>query len=178
MARLFALVLLAHTVLAVVALISCLSAESEEIRTLRRPVWVPTILFVVLLGPIAWFVAGRPAPAATQQWQLRTSWPKAARPVAPDDDPEFLQSLDTGRSQEDRDLFEKWERDLRHREEDRRNQAGEDGQQRPGDDGQQRPGGDGRGGTNDDRRRGTDDEHRRGTGDDLRQQNEEGQPEG
>lgn len=167
MARLFALVLLAHTVLAVAALIGCLSAEGEEIRTLPRLAWVPAILFVVLLGPIAWFVAGRPAPEGKGRWPLRTSWPKAGRPAAPDDDPEFLRSLDTTRSREDRDLFEKWEKDLR-REEDRRNDAGDD----------RRRGEDGRRGTDDDRRRGTGDDPRRGTGDDLRQQNEEGQPEG
>jgi hypothetical protein len=148
MARLFALALLAHTVLAVVALISCLSAEGDEIRTLPRPAWVPAILFVVLLGPIAWFVAGRPAPEGTSRWPLRTPWPRTGRPVAPDDDPEFLRSLDTNRSREDRDLFEKWEKDLRRREDDLRNhkEAG------------------------DDRRRGKSGDGRRGP-------NEEGQPE-
>jgi len=172
MARLFALVLLAHTVLAVAALIGCLSAEGEEIRSLPRLAWVPAILFVVLVGPIAWFVAGRPA-ATGGRWPLQ-GWPRAAHPMAPDDDPDFLQSLDTVRSREDRDLFEKWERDLRRREDELRNQAGDDS--RRGDD--RRRGDDLRRGTNDDRRRGTGDDRRRGTGDDLRQQNEEGQPEG
>lgn len=170
MARLFALVLLAHTVLAVTALISCLSAEGEEIRTLPRLAWVPAILFVVLLGPIAWFVAGRPAPEGTGRWPLRTSWPRTGRPAAPDDDPEFLRSLDARRSREDRDLFENWEKDLRRREDDLRNDAGEE--HRPGN------GDDRRRGPNDDRRRETGDDRHRGTGDDMRQQNEEGQPEG
>jgi Phospholipase_D-nuclease N-terminal len=169
MARLFALVLLAHTVLAVAALISCLSAEGEGIRSLPRLAWVPAILFVVLLGPIAWFVAGRPAPEGAARWPLRT-WPRTNRPVAPDDDAEFLRSLDTRRSQEDRDLFEKWERDLRRREDEQRKNAGDDRRRSSGDEGRR--------GQGDERPRGSTDDRRQGTGDDLRQQNEEGKPEG
>lgn len=164
MARLFALVLLAHTVLAVGTLISCLSAESDEIRGLPRLAWVPVILLVPLVGPIAWFMAGRRTPDATAG---RRPFGKALpgsprRPAAPDDDPDFLRSLDTTRSREDRDLFEQWEKDLRRREDDLRRGQGDHPRR----------------GDGDDLRGGSADDLRRGNGEDVRRQNEEGQPEG
>lgn len=155
MARLFALVLLAHAVLAVGSLISCLSAEGEDIRGLPRLAWVSVILFVPLLGPIGWLVAGRPD-GGVARGPFGTAAPGASRrSVAPDDDPEFLRSLDTRRSRQDRDLFEKWERDLRRREEDLRRGQGDQPHRRTGD------------------------EIRGAGSDELRpRKNEEGQPEG
>ena len=39
--------------------------------------------------------------------------------MAPDDNPEFLRSLDSG-AKEDRELFEQWEADLKRREDELR----------------------------------------------------------
>jgi len=129
MARLYVLLFLAQIVLAVLALISCLSTEEGEIRALPRLVWVLIILFFPLIGSIAWFLAGRPARdrAAGGGWRAGAGLPEPKRPAAPDDDPEFLKSLDAGKSQQDRELFEKWEDDLRRREDDlRRRDTGEE----------------------------------------------------
>lgn len=130
MARLYVLLFVAQIALAVIALISCLSAEEGEIRALPRLVWVLIILFFPLIGSIAWFLAGRPVKSA----QPRTSWPtgggfpERSRPVAPDDDPEFLRSLDAEDSKNNRELFEKWEEDLRRREDEmRRKETGDNG---------------------------------------------------
>jgi hypothetical protein len=120
MARLYVVVFLAQIALGAIALISCLSANEAEIRALPRIAWVLIILFFPLIGPIAWFAAGRPAPAAGQPggWRIGGGFPEHRRPrtVAPDDDPEFLGSLDAERSTQDRELFERWEEDLRRRE--------------------------------------------------------------
>ncbi|MEV4197604.1 PLD nuclease N-terminal domain-containing protein [Micromonospora globbae] len=129
MVRLYALLFVVQIVLAVCALISCLSAEEGEIRALPRIGWVLIILFFPLVGSIAWFVAGR-EPAAGRP--ARTRWPvgngfseRDRRPVAPDDDPEFLKSIAERSRQDDRELFRRWEEDLRRREDDlRRRQAG------------------------------------------------------
>ncbi|MGN9914004.1 PLD nuclease N-terminal domain-containing protein [Phytohabitans sp. LJ34] len=128
MARLYVLLFLVQIVLAVIALISCLSAEEDEIRALPRLVWVLIILFFPLIGSIAWFLAGRPARerAPGGGWHVGGHEPRR-RPAAPDDDPEFLNSLDAGTSQQDRELFEKWEEDLRRREDElRRRDTGEE----------------------------------------------------
>jgi hypothetical protein len=133
MVRLYVLLFIAQLALAVFALISCLSAEEGEIRALPRLAWVLIILFFPLIGSIAWFLAGRPA---------RTSAPRSSsqpiggfreyerpRQLAPDDDPEFLRSLNAEKSKQDKELYERWEEDLRRREDElRRRESGESGE--------------------------------------------------
>ncbi|MFC4104960.1 PLD nuclease N-terminal domain-containing protein [Micromonospora zhanjiangensis] len=124
MARLYVLLFLVEIVLAICALISCLSTEEDEIRALPRLVWVLIILFFPLVGSIAWFVAGRPAtaPVDRRRWRPGGGFPEAERPrrqVAPDDDPEFLRTLGE-RSRSDQEMFARWEADLRRREDDLR----------------------------------------------------------
>ncbi|MGW0436240.1 PLD nuclease N-terminal domain-containing protein [Micromonospora sp. NPDC003197] len=130
MARLYVVLFIAQIILAAVALISCLSAEEGEIRALPRFVWVLIILIFPLVGSIGWFLAGRPAPAGKPDSGLRPGGgsPERNRPrqVAPDDDPEFLRSLDAQRAKQDQEMFKKWEEDLRRREDDlRRRESGE-----------------------------------------------------
>lgn len=83
-------------VLAVIALISCISADEDELRGLPKIVWVLVILLFPLVGSIVYFLAGRPrrVPAAGPR-------PAPPRPVAPDDDPDFLRSLEERRKRED-----------------------------------------------------------------------------
>ncbi|MEV0719628.1 PLD nuclease N-terminal domain-containing protein [Asanoa sp. NPDC050611] len=124
MARLYGLLFVAQLVLAVAALISCLSADEGEIRALPRIVWVLIILFFPLVGGVAWFVAGRPEqrPASRgARWRPGSGFPENERPRtnAPDDDPEFLKSINQPRTS-DAEMFERWEADLRRREEDLR----------------------------------------------------------
>jgi hypothetical protein len=45
--------------------------------------------------------------------------------VAPDDDPEFLRSVEERAKQQDAELFRRWEEDLRRREDDLRRRDGE-----------------------------------------------------
>ncbi|MDP9797307.1 hypothetical protein J2S43_005819 [Catenuloplanes nepalensis] len=110
MARLFALIFLLQIAMAVVALISCLSAEPEEIRRLPRLLWAAVIVLVPVAGPVLWFLAGRARPDEGSEGVPR-------RPVAPDDDPDFLRTLDSDKARRDREQFERWEEDLRRREE-------------------------------------------------------------
>lgn len=134
MVRLYALLFVVQIVLAALALIDCLAAEEGEIRALPRLVWVMIILFFPLVGSIAWFVAGRPAKPATsgKTWRVGGGFPERSRPrpLAPDDDPEFLRSLSAEQARKDRELFEKWEEDLRRREDELRRH--QDGGGRPG----------------------------------------------
>ena len=126
MARFSIVVFLAQLVLAVLALISCLSAEEEDIRALPRLVWVLVILLIPILGPVAWFLLGRPKSAGDSvlPWRQGGTQPDTSRsrPVAPDDNPEFLKSLDNGADEraKDRELFDQWEEDLKRREDELR----------------------------------------------------------
>lgn len=110
------------------AFIDCLNTPEEEVRGLPKVVWVIIILLFgeVLVGPIAWIVAGRnrrgPASGATPpegHGNRRTSW------TAPDDNPEFLSTL-KGENKKDEALLKDWEADLRRRENELRRRESED----------------------------------------------------
>lgn len=108
MVRLFVFLVAVQLVLLVLGLISCLAAD--RVRNLPRALWVLILLVVPLLGPLAYFAWGRPA--AVQGGSLR----RPARPSSPDDDPDFLRSMDTEQSRRDRELLAQWEQELRDRE--------------------------------------------------------------
>ena len=112
------------------AFIDCLNTPEEEVRGLPKVVWVIIILLFgeVLVGPIAWLVAGRrrgvPAGGSTS-----SEWHPNHRPetwIAPDDNPEFLKSLGE-EHKKDETLLEDWEADLRRREDDLRRREQDSG---------------------------------------------------
>ena len=112
------------------AFIDCLNTPEEEVRGLPKVIWVIIILLFgeVLVGPIAWLVAGRtrhaPAGGSTpSQWHRnhRTEF------VAPDDNPEFLKSLKDETARNEEKLLKDWEADLRRREDElKRRESGEE----------------------------------------------------
>ncbi|MDO0935462.1 PLD nuclease N-terminal domain-containing protein [Streptomyces sp. DG2A-72] len=76
------------------AFIDCLNTPEDEVKRLPKVAWVFIILLFgqVLVGPVAWFVAGKvrktPASGITPfSPGSRTKF------VAPDDNPDFLKSL-------------------------------------------------------------------------------------
>ncbi|MCW6007635.1 PLD nuclease N-terminal domain-containing protein [Micromonospora sp. CPCC 205371] len=87
MVRLYLLVFVVQIALAVIALISCLSAEESEIRALPRLAWVLIILFFPLVGSIAWFLAGRPrwcsprSACASRRWSTPAAGCRPSRPT-------------------------------------------------------------------------------------------------
>jgi hypothetical protein len=114
MVRLFVFLAAAELVLLVLALISSLSVD--RVRNLPRFVWVLVILVIPLLGPIAYFLLGRPGAPPLEGGSMRRS---SSRPASPDDDPEFLRSMDTEQSRRDRELLAQWERDLQKGEDEK-----------------------------------------------------------
>jgi hypothetical protein len=132
MARVWLFFFIADIVLTAAALISCLSTEDEDIRTLPRIVWVLIILFFSPIGAIVWFFVGRDqAVRRRQTWRMGGGFPESERPqrrVAPDDDPDFLKQLDRHRADQaaaegaeaEREMLRKWEEDLRRREDELR----------------------------------------------------------
>lgn len=79
------LLLLAVVTFGVWALIDVAQTPELQVRLLAKPVWSLVVLLPVL-GPAAWFLQGRsPQPSGTAVG--------GPRPLAPDDDPEFLRRL-------------------------------------------------------------------------------------
>ena len=98
--------------LLVYSLFDCIQAEESEIRNLPRFAWLLLIIIVPVIGPIAWLVAGRPLRPAP--WRT-SALPRDRRPLAPDDDPSFLESIKTSDDLHEQMLTE-WEAQLRERE--------------------------------------------------------------
>ncbi|MEW1546770.1 PLD nuclease N-terminal domain-containing protein [Streptomyces tsukubensis] len=80
------------------AFIDVLNTPKDEVRNLPWIVWVIIVLLFgeVLIGPIAWFAAGRPRRTAAYGGGGGAFSPGGRRGgwVAPDDNPDFLKSLD------------------------------------------------------------------------------------
>jgi hypothetical protein len=115
---------LVSVLLTALALISCLSIEDKrEIRGMPRYAWVIAILLLPLAGAISWFMFGRPRPPGRpgSSWRTAGGLPEPPKPRAPDDDPDFLRSLDDRTvSPEEEDLLRRWEEDLKRREDEQR----------------------------------------------------------
>jgi hypothetical protein len=108
MVRLFVFLAAVQLVLLVLGLISSLSAD--RVRNMPRFLWVLAILLVPLVGPVAYSLFGRPLPPPREGGPVHRRTP---RPSSPDDDPDFLRSMNVEQSRRDRELLDQWERDLR-----------------------------------------------------------------
>ena len=75
-------------VLSIYCWIEIAQSESRHVRQLPRGLWA-LLVCVPLVGPVAWLVYGRPngtsKPPAPR--------PAKPRPLAPDDDPDFLRRI-------------------------------------------------------------------------------------
>ena len=105
--------------LTIYSLLDC-ARTPEESMPARMPklLWIVIIVMVTVIGPIAWIIVSRVKAAEERGGVVEpTVWsskegtqfrrPERPRPVAPDDDPEFLRSLERDirrrRRAEDRD---------------------------------------------------------------------------
>jgi hypothetical protein len=83
-----AILVLAAIGVTIYALVDCLRVDAAELRGLPRPVWVLFILLLAPIGAVIWLIV-------TRQPIQRT--PTSRPPVvAPDDDADFLRSLEHG----------------------------------------------------------------------------------
>lgn len=104
------------------AFIDCLTTPEDEVKHLPKVVWVIIVLLFPLVGSIAWLVVGKRrgaavtgGPGGSPEYER----PRGGRPLAPDDDPEFLASLKKDDKKHE-DMLKQWEADLRRREEELR----------------------------------------------------------
>ncbi|WP_328998525.1 PLD nuclease N-terminal domain-containing protein [Kribbella sp. NBC_00709] len=80
--------------LSVYALFSCIQTPDEDVPHLPKLAWIVLIVFVPFVGPIVWLLMSRTqGGGGGREAVVRPSRP-VSRPLAPDDDPDFLKSLD------------------------------------------------------------------------------------
>lgn len=121
-------------------LFDVITTDESQMRNLAKPWWIVIVLIFSVVGSIMWLVAGRPQGAGTSGMPYKGNRGDAtgttgvqqhgrglapvARPIAPDDDPEFLDQM-RRQNAEDKDLLRRWEDDLRRREEELRKRDGD-----------------------------------------------------
>lgn len=103
MGRLLVLLFLVHLAMAFAAIVDCLGGEEAPAKWSRFG-WSLVILFGLYAGPIAWFTNGRPGRKLAMPWSTPDPQRPPSRPVAPDDDPEFLRDLERWRRSQPRDV--------------------------------------------------------------------------
>ena len=101
--------------LLIYALIDCARTPDEDMPArMPKMLWIALIVLLTPVGPIAWVIVSRVKAAEERGGTVeRTVWssergpsfhrPVPPRPVAPDDDPEFLRRLETQRRQKARE---------------------------------------------------------------------------
>ena len=116
--------------LLVFCLIDAIQTPGDEARNLPKLWWILLIIFVPIIGCIAWLVAGRPNTRRHSAWRVGNGFPEYERPrvAAPDDDPEFLANLKQADAEHERTL-RRWEDDLRAREAELRREPREPGEE-------------------------------------------------
>ncbi|MFD9356917.1 PLD nuclease N-terminal domain-containing protein [Streptomyces sp. NPDC060031] len=77
--------------LTIYTFIDCLNTPEEEVKHLPKVIWVIIILLFSIVGPVVWLFAGKKRSAVGGGRTHRSRW------VAPDDNPEFLKSLENDR---------------------------------------------------------------------------------
>ncbi|MEU8778545.1 PLD nuclease N-terminal domain-containing protein [Streptomyces sp. NPDC048606] len=81
--------------LTIYAFIDCLNTPEEEVKHLPKGVWVLIILVFSIVGPVVWLSAGRKRAAVGGGGGVsRAGRGRRQQWVAPDDNPEFLKSLE------------------------------------------------------------------------------------
>ncbi|MFE0451058.1 PLD nuclease N-terminal domain-containing protein [Streptomyces sp. NPDC058914] len=95
------LMFLVPLALSVYAFIDCISTKDEEIRHMPKPLWAILVLLFPLVGSISWLIAGKRRSPAADGWSGVRSSGRSRQWVAPDDNPEFLKSLDEDGNKDD-----------------------------------------------------------------------------
>lgn len=98
------------------AFFDCVTSRSDDVRWLPKGGWAIAILLMPVIGPALWFLVGRPETGRGDGGGGGGGGEPPRRPLAPDDDPEFLRQLQSIDEEHER-MLRQWERDLRRREE-------------------------------------------------------------
>ncbi|MFJ8463230.1 PLD nuclease N-terminal domain-containing protein [Streptomyces swartbergensis] len=88
------LMFLVPLALSVYAFIDCISTKDDDIRHMPKPLWAILVLLFPLVGSISWLIAGKKRSPAAEGWSGVRGGGRPRQWVAPDDNPDFLKSLD------------------------------------------------------------------------------------
>jgi len=106
----FAVIYTVVTIAAViVSIVDIARIEDHRVKHLPKLGWIIVVVVLQLIGAVLWFALGRERSSESAARQAReaghpvgTGSLRLSRPVAPDDDPDFLLQLRKEREQEER----------------------------------------------------------------------------
>ncbi|GAB3450473.1 PLD nuclease N-terminal domain-containing protein [Phycicoccus ginsengisoli] len=75
--------------LTIYAAVDCVQTDERRVRNLPKLIWLLVVLVFPIVGPVVWFIAGRPLRGPNSAGRIER--PQAPR--GPDDDPDFLRRL-------------------------------------------------------------------------------------
>lgn len=84
------LLILLPILFTIYTLVDCAGRDSSEIRNLPKWAWILIIVLIGTIGPIAYWIAGRPRGKGPGRGMGRGT---GRGIVPPDDDPDFLRKL-------------------------------------------------------------------------------------
>jgi hypothetical protein len=90
------LMFLVPLALSIYAFIDCISTDEKHIRYMPKPIWAILVLLFPLVGSISWLLVGKERTAQAASQARSGGW------VAPDDNPDFLNSLRDETKDEDK----------------------------------------------------------------------------
>ena len=90
-----AILLLVTVGVTIYAVVDCLRCDSADVRALAKPMWLVVIILLPLVGGLLWIFLGDGSAPGHSFGHRRV------KVVAPDDDPDFLRTLDPHRRRED-----------------------------------------------------------------------------
>lgn len=107
----------ASIALTIFALADCIQAPVERVRGVPRWAWIILVVLLPWVGPITWILVSRYGGTPEEKRAAQ----RRSRPLAPDEDPEFLRRLDEDLRRERRER-----RAQEERERERRQDEGQD----------------------------------------------------
>lgn len=96
-------------------ILDVIATDESEMRNLPKIAWVLIVIFLPVAGSVAWLVLGRPRDASFVPGE--SGRPRSARPVGPEDSPQFMSKIDDERLRKWEEDLERRERELKRREE-------------------------------------------------------------
>ncbi|MDQ4145177.1 MAG: PLDc N-terminal domain-containing protein [Actinomycetota bacterium] len=108
----------------VYCILDVIATDEAAMRNMPKLLWLIVVILLPTVGSVAWLVLGRPRNAGYvpgDTTRRRLPRPERARPLGPEDSPEFISELDDRAAR-----LRKWEEDLNRREEEiRRDEDGD-----------------------------------------------------
>jgi hypothetical protein len=94
MARLLVFLPFVVVGLMVWSIVDIVLIENNRVRGIPKAGWIIIVVLLPIIGPVLWFLLGRERLSAAGRY--------AATPIAPDDDPAFLNQLNRDKEQQER----------------------------------------------------------------------------